>query len=298
MSTPHIAGPPGGGQQEGPAPSKPKKKRTPKDSESTGVSAAGVAGWFGGGFAEAGKIFRLFLEVLRGIFKRPFQFREFIEQAWFIASVTILPSALVAIPFGAVVAMQTGSLIKQLGAEAFTGATGVLAIVQQGAPLVTSLLIAGAAGSAVAADLGARTIREELDAMRVLGINPVQRLVVPRVLAMILIAILLNGLVCIVGIAGGYVFNIMLQGGTPGAYLMSFTALAQLPDLVMATIKAAVFGLIAGVVASYTGMNPKGGPKGVGDAVNLGVVLTFLLLFFANLILTAVYLQIVPPKGS
>ena len=299
MSTPHIAGPPGGSQQDGPAPSKPKKKRAPKDpSESTGVSAAGVAGWFGGGFAEAGKIFRLFLEVIQGIFKRPFQFREFIEQSWFIASVTILPSALVAIPFGAVVAMQTGSLIKQLGAEAFTGATGVLAIVQQGAPLVTSLLIAGAAGSAVAADLGARTIREELDAMRVLGINPVQRLVVPRVIAMILIAILLNGLVCIVGIAGGYVFNIMLQGGTPGAYLMSFAALAQLPDLVMATIKAAVFGLIAGVVASYTGMNPKGGPKGVGDAVNLGVVLTFLLLFFANLILTAVYLQIVPPKGS
>ena len=300
MSTPHLAGPPGGGsQQDGSAPEKPKKKRTPKDSsESTGVSAASVAGWFGGGLSEAGKIFRLFIEVIRGVFKRPFQFREFIEQAWFIASVTILPSALVAIPFGAVVAMQTGSLIKQLGAEAFTGATGVLAIVQQGAPLVTSLLIAGAAGSAVAADLGARTIREELDAMRVLGIDPVQRLVVPRVIAMILVAILLNGLVCMVGIAGGYVFNIMLQGGTPGAYLMSFAALAQLPDLVMATIKAAVFGLIAGVVASYTGMNPKGGPKGVGDAVNLGVVLTFLLLFFANLILTAVYLQIVPPKGS
>lgn len=298
MSTPHIAGPPGGSQQEGPAPSKPKKKRTPRDKESTGVSAAGIAGWFGGGLSEAGKIFRLFIEVIQGTFKRPFQFREFIEQAWFIASVTILPSALVAIPFGAVVAMQTGSLIKQLGAEAFTGATGVLAIVQQGAPLVTSLLIAGAAGSAVAADLGARTIREELDAMRVLGINPVQRLVVPRVLAMVLIALLLNGLVCIVGIAGGYVFNILLQGGTPGAYLMSFTALAQLPDLVMACIKAMVFGLIAGVVASYTGMNPKGGPKGVGDAVNLGVVLTFLLLFFANLILTAVYLQIVPPKGS
>lgn len=263
-----------------------------------GVSAAGVGGAVSTAFGEAGRIFRLFLEVARGMFRRPFQFREFIEQAWFIASVTILPSAMVAIPFGAVVAMQTGSLVKQLGAEAYTGATGVLAVVQQGAPLVTSLLIAGAAGSAVAADLGARTIREELDAMRVLGIDPVQRLVVPRVLAMMLVAVLLNGLVSIVGIAGGYVFNIMLQGGTPGAYLMSFAALAQLPDLIMAEFKALVFGIIAGVVASYTGMNPKGGPKGVGDAVNLGVVLTFLLLFFANLILTAVYLQVVPAKGS
>src|SRR5699024_4313689 len=186
-------------------------------------------------------VFRLFVEVIRGLFKRPFQFREFIDQTWFIASVTILPSAFVAIPFGAVVAMQTGSLVQQLGAEAYTGATGVLAVVpqggpvvalpagaaramqagslvrrlgaeacagapgvlavvQQGAPLVSSLLIAGAAGSAVAADLGARTIREELDAMRVLGIDPVQRLVVPRVLGMMLVAVLLNGLVSIVGI--------------------------------------------------------------------------------------------------
>lgn len=267
-------------------------------SDPRGVSLADMGDRVAQGFGEVGKIMRLFLQVLAALFRPPFQFREFIEQAWFIASVTILPSALVAIPFGAVVAMQTGSLIKQLGAEAFTGATGVLAIVQQGAPLVTCLLIAGAAGSAVAADLGARAIREELDAMRVLGIDPVQRLVVPRVVGMMLVAFLLNGLVSIVGIAGGYVFNIMLQGGTPGAYLMSFSALAQLPDLIIASIKAIVFGLISGVVAAYTGMHPKGGPKGVGDAVNLGVVVTFLLLFFANLILTAVYLQVVPPKGS
>lgn len=264
----------------------------------SGLSAADVGGGARTAVGAAGNVFRLFVEVIRGLFKRPFQFREFIDQTWFVASVTILPSAFVAIPFGAVVAMQTGSLVQQLGAEAYTGATGVLAVVQQGAPLVTSLLIAGAAGSAVAADLGARTIREELDAMRVLGIDPVQRLVVPRVLGMMLVAVLLNGLVSIVGIAGGYVFNIMLQGGTPGAYLMSFGALAQLADFVMASIKALVFGLIAGVVAAYCGMNPKGGPKGVGDAVNLGVVVTFLLLFFANLILTAMYLQIVPPKGS
>ncbi|MDY6811834.1 MAG: ABC transporter permease, partial [Actinomycetota bacterium] len=171
-------------------------------------------------------------------------------------------------------------------------------IKQQGSPLVTSLLIAGAAGSAVAADLGSRTIREEIDAMEVLGINPIQRLVVPRVLAMVLVAMLLNGLVAVVGIGGGYFFNVVVQGGTPGAYLASFGALAQLPDLYISTLKAAIFGVLAGVVAAYKGLNPKGGPKGVGDAVNQSVVITFLLLFLANLIITAVYLQIVPPKGG
>ncbi|GAB2667299.1 ABC transporter permease [Gordonia jinhuaensis] len=249
-------------------------------------------------FAETGNMVQLAVDVARQTFVRPFQWREFIQQAWFIASVTILPTALVAIPFGAIVSMQTGSLIKQLGAEAFTGAASVLVVIQQGAPLVTSLLIAGAAGSAVAADLGARTIREEIDAMRVLGINPVQRLVVPRVLAMVLIAVLLNGLVSVIGIGGGYFFNVVVQQGTPGAYLASFSALAQLPDLWIAEIKAVIFGVLAGVVACYKGLNPGSGPKGVGDAVNQSVVITFLLLFFANLILTAVYLQIVPPKGS
>ncbi|MFQ6398517.1 MlaE family ABC transporter permease [Nocardia sp. KC 131] len=235
---------------------------------------------------------------MRKTFKRPFQLREFIEQSWFIASVSILPSALVAIPFGAVVALQTGSLIKQLGAESFTGATSVLATVQQAAPVVTALIIAGAAGSAVAADLGSRTIREEIDALEVLGVDPVHKLVVPRVLGMTLVALLLNGLVSVVGIAGGYFFNVLLQGGTPGAYLASFSALAQLPDLWIGEIKALVFGLLAGVIASYKGLHPKGGPKGVGDAVNQSVVITFLVLFFVNLVLTLVYLQVVPAKGA
>ncbi len=238
------------------------------------------------------------IDVARKTFRRPFQWREFIEQAWFIASVSILPAALVAIPFGAVVALQTGSLIKQLGAEGFTGATSVLATVQQAAPVVTALIISGAAGAAVAADLGSRTIREEIDAMEVLGIDPIQRLVVPRVLGMMLVALLLNGLVAVVGIAGGYYFNVALQGGTPGAYLASFSALAQLPDLWIGEIKALIFGLLAGVIAAYKGLHPKGGPKGVGEAVNQSVVISFLVLFFVNLLLTLVYLQVVPAKGQ
>ena len=244
----------------------------------------------------AGGLFAFALDVFRGLFRRPFQLREFIQQAWFIASVTIVPTALVAIPFGAVIALQVGGLIKQFGAQSFTGSASVLAVVQQAAPIATALLIAGAGGSAIAADLGARKIREELDAMMVLGIDPIQRLVVPRVLAAVLVAVFLNGLVSVVGVAGGYVFNVVLQDGTPGAYIASFTALAQLPDLWVGLIKAATFGLLAAVVAAYKGMNAGGGPKGVGDAVNESVVITFVLLFIVNFVLSAIYLQVVPPK--
>jgi len=244
----------------------------------------------------AGTLFAFALDVVRALFKRPFQTREFIQQAWFIASVTIVPTALVAIPFGAVIALEVGGLIKQFGAQSFTGSASVLAVVREAGPIATALLIAGAGGSAIAADLGARKIREELDAMMVLGIDPIQRLVVPRVLAAMVVAVFLNGLVSVVGVCGGYFFNVILQHGTPGAYISSFTALSQLSDLWQGMAKALVFGLIAAIVASYKGMRAGGGPKGVGDAVNESVVITFMLLFMVNFIMSAIYLQLVPPK--
>jgi len=251
-----------------------------------------------GGLRQSGRLFALFLDVGRMTFKRPFQFREFVQQAWFVASVTIVPTMLVTIPFGAVIALELGTLARQIGAQSFTGSASVLAILREASPIVVALLIAGAGGSAICADLGSRKIRDEIDAMEVLGISPVQRLVVPRVLACVLVAVALNGLVSVVGVAGGYFFNVILQGGTPGAYLASFSALAQLPDLYTGEIKAFVFGILAGVVASYKGLNAGGGPKGVGDAVNQSVIITFMLLFAVNFVITAVYFQVVPAKGS
>ncbi|MEH0827065.1 MULTISPECIES: MlaE family ABC transporter permease [unclassified Micromonospora] len=245
-----------------------------------------------------GEFFAFCLDTLRSLGRRPVQVREFVQQAWFISSVSILPAALVSIPFGAVIALQLGSLVRQLGAQSFTGAASVLAVVREAGPIVTALIIAGAGGSAICADLGARKIREELDAMQVLGIDPIQRLVVPRVLASMLVAVLLNGLVSVVGVTGGYLFNVVLQGGTPGAYLASFQALGQLPDLVVGEVKALLFGAAAALVACYKGMTAKGGPKGVGDAVNQSVVITFMLLFALNFLVTAVYFQVVPQKGS
>jgi phospholipid/cholesterol/gamma-HCH transport system permease protein len=245
-----------------------------------------------------GQLFALGLEVARRLFQRPFQVREFIDQAWFIMKVSALPTALFTIPFGATIALLLAELSRQFGAQSQTGAGSVLAIVQQAAPVITALLIAGAGGAAVCADLGARTIHEEIDALEVLGISAIQRLVVPRVLAMILVAVVLNGLATVVGVAGGYYFNVVVQGGTPGAYIASFTTIAQVSDIWVSELKAALFGLAAGIVAAYRGLNPAPGPKGVGEAVNQSVVISFVLVFLINLVVTAIYLQIVPPKGG
>ncbi|GAA4606405.1 ABC transporter permease [Actinoallomurus liliacearum] len=246
---------------------------------------------------EPGRFFALSLDTFRALFKWPFQWQEFLQQAWFIVSVTVAPTIMVAIPFGAILSLQVGNLIRQLGAQSQTGSTAVLAIVREASPIVTALLIAAAAGSAICADLGARKIREEIDAMEVLGINPLHRLVVPRVLACAFVGLFLNGIVSVVGIAGGYVFNVMLQGGTPGAYIASFSGLAQLSDLYQAEVKAVVFGITAALVASYKGLTASGGPKGVGDAVNQTVVIAAMALFVENFVLSALYFQLVPQKG-
>src|SRR5438132_11977385 len=124
-----------------------------------------------------GDLFAFSMDVIVAMFQRPFQWREFFDQSWFATRVSLLPTMAITIPFGAVLAMQIGSLFNQLGAQSFTGSVAVIGIVQQAAPVATVVIIAGAAGTAVAADLGSRKIREELDALEVLGISTIQRLV-------------------------------------------------------------------------------------------------------------------------
>jgi phospholipid/cholesterol/gamma-HCH transport system permease protein len=245
---------------------------------------------------ETGNMFAVCLEGLRNSLHVNEWLGEYVSQCWFIAKVTSLPVILISIPFGMVIALHVGSFNRQLGAEAATGAAMVLAIVREAAPVATALLIAGAGGSAMTADLGSRKIRDEIAAMEVMAINPVHRLVTPRLYAASTVSLALVSLVSVAGLAGGFVFNVIVQGTTAGAYFSGFTALVQLPDLFSALFKAMVFGFIAAMVACYKGLYAKGGPKGVGDAVNQAVVVTFILIFFANFIMTTLYFALIPQK--
>ena len=228
--------------------------------------------------------------------RKGFPFGEFIQQCWFITKVTLIPVVMISIPFGVIIALHVGSLSAQLGAESHIGSAMVLAVVRESSPVATALLIAGAGGSAMTADLGSRRIRSELDAMEVMGVDPVHRLVLPRLAAATLVAFFLNGVVSVAGIAGGWVMAVPVQGGTSGAYFASLTELAHLPDFWSAQIKAVFFGYLAAAIACHYGYNAFGGPKAVGDAVNRAVVLTFIILFFVNFIMTALYFNLVPPK--
>ena len=236
-----------------------------------------------------GGFFAMTAEVFRAMIRPPFQGREFVDQSWFIARVSMVPTVLVAIPFTVLVSFTLNILLREIGAADLSGAGAALGAVTQVGPMVTVLIVAGAGATAVCADLAARTIREEIDAMEVLGINPVQRLVTPRMLASGLVALLLNSLVVIIGIIGGYVFSVFIQDVNPGAFAAGITLLTGVPEVIISCVKAALFGLIAGLVACYRGLTiTGGGAKAVGNAVNETVVYAFMALFVINVVVTAI----------
>lgn len=228
------------------------------------------------------------------IVRRRFSWEEFMLQAWFMTRVSLLPTILVAIPFGVIISVQIGAVASQIGATSFMGAVNGIGVLRQGAPLVTSLMIAGAVGSAICSDLGARTVREEIDALKVMGISPVQRLVAPRVLAALVVAELLTVIVSMTAMTTAYVMNVGSGAISSGAYIDSFVSLSNPMDFFLAEFKALLFGFIATIVASHKGLHAKGGPKGVADAVNEAVVLSVILLAVVNVAITQAYVMVFP----
>lgn len=221
---------------------------------------------------------------------------ELITQAWMLYKVTAIPAILMAVPFGAMVAVQISGLINQVGANSLVGAAAGVGIVRQGAPITAGLLMGGAAASAIASDLGARAIREELDAMRVLGISPVRRLVVPRVLALVILAPVLCAIIIASAVVASFFLSLYVSDVAPGTYWLSFGAFAKMPDVCFAFIKAVVFAGIVGIVSSLRGIEAKGGPRGVADAVNAAVVVNVVGIFFANLAITQIQTMFFPMR--
>ena len=235
------------------------------------------------------------IATVDAVVHRRFSYAEFFEQAWFLVSVSLLPTLLIALPFGLVLVLEVGTLANQIGAPSFVGAVDAVGTVREAAPVIVAIVLAGAGGSAVCADLGARTIRDEIAAMQVMGLDEVERLVAPRMFAMVVVSVLLNGIVAMAGILSGYLADVTVLHGAAGGFLNSFTTFAQPQDIIESELKAVIFGVLAAIVASYKGLNVKKGPSGVGEAVNQSVVVTAVALFVVNLILTEIFLVLVPP---
>ncbi|MEZ0364069.1 MlaE family ABC transporter permease [Mycobacterium sp. pUA109] len=228
------------------------------------------------------------------LFTRTFQTGEFIEQMAFMASTAFTPTILVTIPISVTLSVQFGLLAGQVGASSMSGAATGLVVIRQGAPLVAALLLAAAVGSAVCADLGARTMREEIAAMEVMGVSPLRRMVVPRLAALILVGLGLTGVTAFVGYIGSYLFNVYIQNGTPGSFIATFSSFATVGDMTLAMAKAMVFSAIVAVICCHKGLNTHGGPAGVANSVNAAVVESVLLLMMVNVLMSQLYVIVFP----
>jgi len=248
--------------------------------------------------ATTGRGMQLFAAVLRYAVTDAISLRlpvgELLLQAWTLLKVTATPALLMAIPFGAMVTVVTSGLVNQVGATSLLGAAGGVGVVRQGAPITAGLLMGGAAASAIASDFGARAIREELDAMRVMGVDPVRRLVVPRFLALLLISPILCILIVAAGTAAAFIMAVVASGVSTGSFWASFGTFAKVVDVWFAIGKTIVFAAIVAIVSSLRGMEARGGPRGVADAVNSSVVLNVIGVVFANLAITQLQTMFFP----
>src|SRR5215475_3966241 len=198
----------------------------------------------------------------------------------------------VAINYGAP-GLQAGDFLTLFGALDRLGGFFVLAAIREIGPFVTGVCVAGIAGTAITADLGARKIREELDALQVLGVDPIKNLVVPRFLALMLVTGLFDIYALIFGIFGGIVAT-LVNNAPLGPFWATFFNNASTTDLWGSVVKTTIFGAIIAIVCCYKGMTASGGAEGVGRAVNQAVVIAFLGVFAFNYAFTQTLLATHP----
>ena len=219
---------------------------------------------------------------------------EFVNQFLFALRLCWFPLLISTVAFGyGAPGLQAGNFLVLFGALDRLGGFFVLASIREFAPFVTAIIVSGVAGTAITADLGARKIREELDALQVLGVDPVKNLVVPRFLALMIITGLFNIYALLFGIFGGVVATLTF-GAPLGPFFATLLTNASIPDLWGSVVKTTCFGAIIAIISCYKGMTASGGAEGVGRAVNDGVVATVTVVFAFNYVFTQVLLATHP----
>ncbi|MHB8693988.1 MAG: MlaE family ABC transporter permease [Solirubrobacteraceae bacterium] len=207
---------------------------------------------------------------------------EFVSQLRFTIKICFFPLILTsfALSFGPA-GIQASNFFNLVGATDRMGGAYVIIVVRMFAPLVSGIVLAGAAGTAICADLGAREVREEMAALRVLGIDPIKSLVVPRLLALIVAAGLFNIVALLAGVLGLVV--VVLQNGAPlGPVFSTFFSNANPLELEAAVLKTLIYGGMIAIICCYKGLNVSSSAESVGRAVNQAVVFAFITIGFTD----------------
>jgi phospholipid/cholesterol/gamma-HCH transport system permease protein len=228
------------------------------------------------------------------MFQPPFKKEHVFEQAKKIGVDSLPIVSLVALFIGIILALQTAVLMQRLGSEMYIASIVALSVVRELGPVLTALIIAGRSGASITAEIGTMTVTEQIDALQTLATNPLQYLVVPRLLAATLMLPILTLYSDIIGILGGYIICVFKLNIASSMYL-NITFDALLPkDLFTGLVKSVFFGMIIAFVGCYEGFNVEGGAEGVGKATTNSVVTTFILIIAADCFFTALFYFIFP----
>ncbi|MCX8021225.1 MAG: ABC transporter permease [Syntrophorhabdaceae bacterium] len=236
---------------------------------------------------EMGGIGMLLFKSLYLFFKRPFKIDYIFKQMEFIGVKSLSVVLITGVFTGMVLALQTFHGFRKFGAEGLVGATVALSMTRELGPVLTSLMVTGRAGSAMAAELGTMRVTEQIDALVVMSLNPIKYLVVPRVVASVIMLPVLTVISDFIGIVGGYIVGVKLLGINEGAFIHRMTKYLELEDIYNGLIKAAFFGLILSIISCYKGFFTKGGAEGVGRSTTEAVVLSSLSILVFDYILTS-----------
>ncbi|MDH5541773.1 MAG: ABC transporter permease [Nitrospinota bacterium] len=251
-----------------------------KWTENLGVIFVDFIEWLG--------TFSLFIkDTFRWMFKRPYRFQAAVEQMMEVGVLSFPVVLFTAIFSGMVISLQTFTGFKRFGAESMVGTVVALSMTRELGPVLTGLIVAGRAGSAMTASLGTMRVTEQIDALYTLATNPIKYLVVPRVIAATLMLPILACLSDVIGIFGGYIVAVFTLDANPVTYMERTFDYLRFNDISSGLIKASAFGFIISIVGCYFGFYTEGGAEGVGKATTRSVVVSFLLIFLANYILTA-----------
>jgi phospholipid/cholesterol/gamma-HCH transport system permease protein len=215
------------------------------------------------------------------------QFLFGLRMAWFP-----LVLASIAFTYGPA-GIQAAGFLNLFGALDRLGGLFALVVMREFAPLVCAIVIAGVVGTAMCADLGARKIREELDALMVLGIDPVKSLVVPRFLSVMALTALLDVFALVFGTFGG-ILATLTHGAPLGPFFATYFANATTTEFAASLLKTTIFGAMIAIICCYKGLTAKGGPEGVGRAVNQAVVISFMAVGIVNYVFTQTVLATYP----
>jgi len=240
--------------------------------------------WFDNLLSEIGGLSLFTAQFFKELFRPPYEHREFMRQAYKIGLSTLPLIGITAFIMGLVLTLQSKPVMAEFGAESWLPGMVSVSIVREIGPVITALICAGKIGSGIGAELGSMRVTEQIDAMEVSGTNPMNYLVVTRVLATTFMIPILVFYADAVSFVGSYI-AVNLQGFTS---LPLFVNLAFDPlhyaDLIPATIKTFFFGFAIGIIGTYKGYYSSNGTEGVGRAANSAVVISSLVIFIMDLI--------------